>query len=277
VLSLASEESLIQALSSPAPSANLLSMTVVHKAAQSPADAAILSTMGELVAAFVRRWLVAPQVEVGQKGGKVLGDLLDVDCELPPPPPSSSADAGMQVVLRKVPGQGKLWRRVFGDPAVYGLILGVCSGQDPATADDEKQLSLAQGRLLRVLPHLAALNFRAVASPNPTAVGLVSRTSSSLLQFAALHMIDGDDELMRLSLVDFFEAFVSLMRVTDYSTYKVETIRSLVREAAAADSHLKDALLTLPDRTVPEEADDLRRWLREIMPGEAVRIDGRWV
>jgi ATP phosphoribosyltransferase regulatory subunit HisZ len=97
----------------------------------------------------------------------------------------------------------------------------------------------------------------------------------SLLQFAALDMVDKSDVLMALSLIDFFEAFVSVTRVSPHTAGKVEAIRALLREAMAGDDMLKAALLSLPDRTVEEEADDLRRWLREILPGESVRVAQR--
>jgi hypothetical protein len=286
VLSLASEESLIQALDSPAPAANILAMTVLHKAAASPAAAAILSAMPQLVAAFLRRWLAAPQVEIGQKGGKVLGDLLDIDCELPPPPRPSVRDAPRtELVLRKAPGQAKLWRLLFLEKSAYMFLLALCSGRHPDTTDPH-QLSLAQGRLLRILPRLSALNFQAVSRSAFTATTPVHltnghdgdsspagpRSGEGLLQFAALRMVDKSDVLMHLSLVDFFEVFVSLMRVTERSVHKLETIRAIVAEAVAEDQELKEALVSLPDRTVEEEADDLRRWLREVMPGEPVRL-----
>ncbi|KAK3688641.1 hypothetical protein B0T22DRAFT_160263 [Podospora appendiculata] len=287
ILTLASEESLVQALDSPAPAANLLAMTVVHKAAASPADAAILSVMTSLIAAFLRRWLAAPQVEVGHKGAKVLGDVLDIDCELPPPPPSPTTTPQTDLVLRKSPGQGKMWRRIFNDKAMYTLLLDLCAGRHVDTHGDAHQLSLAQARILGLLPRLAALNFPAVSRSDftaPTPVHFTNgqgdsapaftilRPGEGLLQFAALRMVDKSDVLMHLSLVDFFEVFVSLMRVTEFSSYKLDTVRAMVRQATATDPVLKEALVSLPERTVPEEADELRRWLQEIMPGETVRV-----
>lgn len=190
------------------------------------------------------------------------------------------------VVLRCVPGQGKLWRRLFHDREIYSVVIGLCSGRDADTAHDAKQLSLAQGRLLRVLPRLAALNFGAVSSlpsfsptgPSPLTNGttLPRGLDTSLLRFAALDMVDTNDELMALSRVDFFEAFVSVLRVTPYSPAKVEAIRALLRDATAGDEILRQALVSLPDRTVPEEAEDLRRWLREVLPGESIRVAGQW-
>jgi hypothetical protein len=85
-------------------------------------------------------------------------------------------------------------------------------------------------------------------------------------------MVAKEDVLMHLSLVDFFEALVSLLRVTEPSALKVETLWALLGEATAGDEVLREALLSLPDRTVEEEAEDLRRWLGEVMPGEEVRL-----
>jgi hypothetical protein len=301
ILQLASPDELIQALESPAPAANLLAMTILHKAAASPQQVTMLSNISHLVAAFICRWLAAPQVEVGQKGGKVLGDLLDIDCELPPPPPPTRPVdvAHTELSLRKAPGQGTLWNLLFRDATMYTLLLDLISGRHPDTAHNTHQLSLAQGRVLRILPRLASIDFRAVSHSDitpPTPLHLTNGTSTNtstsngahpsssstdshpprpgegLLQYAALRMVQKEDVLMHLSLVDFFEALVSLMRVTEPSALKVETLRALLGEATAGDDVLRDALLSLPDRTVEEEAEDLRRWLLEVMPGEAVRL-----
>ena len=292
VLSLASEESLIQALESPVPSANILAMSIVHKAAATPADVAILTGMPALVSAFLWRWLTSPQVEVGQKGGKVLGDLLDIDCDLP----LSPADASLvrdQVLLRRAPGRGKLWQSLFRDQEAYGLLVALVAGKHPDTRGDERQLSLAQGRLLRILPRLASLNFNMVTqSPfpalnpvhatnghtyDPSGQRQTPRQSEGILQFAALRMVDTRDMLMQLSLVDFFEALVSLMRVVEHTAYKTETLRALIREASANDPSLRPSLLSLPERTLPEEAEPLMAWLQELLPAEAVRIEGHWL
>ncbi|KAK3991055.1 hypothetical protein QBC44DRAFT_324156 [Cladorrhinum sp. PSN332] len=305
ILQLASEESLITALGSPSPQVNLLALTILHKAASSPGDAAILSVMPSLFSALITTWLASPQVEVAQKGLKVLGDLLDVDCPLPPPPPPPPISSGItptysELVLHKAPGKGLLWNLLFNSEEVYSLLLDLISGRHPATAaGNSHQLSLAQGRALRILPRLACLNLEGISRSGLGVIPAlpvrvpnghhsvegeeeeeekkeepeVSRPTpgEGLLQFAALHMIDKQDVLMHLSLVDFFEAFVSLMRLTEYSAYKVEVTKRLLREALRNDEVLKEALVTLPDRTVEEEAEGLRRWLVEVLPEGVVR------
>ena len=292
-------------------------MTVLEKAARTPQDAARLAEIPALVAEFLSRWLLSPHAQVGAKGRRVLGDLLDTDCPLPPPSDPTSPPVQMRIVQRRRPGLGKLWGLLLGDSSIYGLLVDICSGRrlpDPATNGTgtgtgtgsrvEDQVTLAQGRLLDVLPRLGALDLRSIAESDlPTgrpvhatngngvaepdgrssaaaaaaavaAAPVPSHPRDGLLHFAALHMVDKRDDLMHLNLIEFFEGFVSLMRVTEYSAYKVETIRALLRRATSADERLTAALQGLPDRTVPEEADELRSWLREVLPRGSVRVSG---
>ena len=244
-------------------------MAVLEKAAKSPSDAAILSVMKNLVENFIMQWLSAPQVEVGEKGSKVLGDLLDVDCELPPP--TETSVHGMEIALRKAPGQGMMWRRILHDREIYGLILSLCTAGPHQKGDgglDDHQLTLAQGRLLRVLPRLAALNLAAVARtdfPDLNQRFTGANDDGGLLFFAALRMVDKEDMLMHLNLIDFFETLLSVQRVTPYSVHKSETLRKLFRTAAEGDIGLRNAIFTLHERTVPEEAGQLKQCIADIV------------
>ncbi|KAH0440853.1 hypothetical protein CcaCcLH18_02196 [Colletotrichum camelliae] len=265
-LQLADESSLISALRSPAPSANLLALAILEKAAATPSDAAILSLMPKVVLELLRRWLSSPQVEVGEKASRVIGDLLETDCELPPPAALPNL-TGTDLVRRRAPGQGRMWRRLFHDRELFGLVLSLARGQDPAEEDgvtlSEHQLSLAQGRILRVLPRLASLNIVEVGTSQfPELTG---SNDVGLLQLAALRMVDMEDTLMHLSLIDFFETLVSVMRVAEQSHRTMGILRDLVREASKDDQMLKEALRSLPDRTVPEESEQLRTFIRDIM------------
>ncbi|KAK2028370.1 hypothetical protein LX32DRAFT_720457 [Colletotrichum zoysiae] len=278
-LQLADESSLVAALRSPSPSANLLALAVLAKAAAAPSDAAILSLMPRVVEELLRRWLSAPQVEVGERATRVLGDILDVDCELPPPPAAAAAVSGSppgrELVRRRAPGQGRMWRRIFHDRELFGLVLSLARGHDPDPAADPAaaalsphQLSLAQGRVLRILPRLAALNIAEVAaSPFPDLTGSAAAADDDdgLLQLAALRMVDKSDTLMHLNLVDFFETLLSVMRVADHTHRTMGVLRDLVRRAVEDDDTLRTALLSLHDRTVPEESDALRAFVRDVM------------
>ncbi|KAI5917686.1 hypothetical protein F4810DRAFT_716223 [Camillea tinctor] len=273
ILSLASEEALIEAMRSPAPSANILAMTVLEKASRSPSDAAILAMMNHLVTSFLTRWLSAPQVEVGEKGSRVLGDLLDTDCDTRPP--DGLSVNGMEIAVRRPPGQGLMWRRILHDRDIYGLLLSLCSRGPHQNAEgglSTQQLSLAQGRLLRVLPRLAALNFAAVTRTDFPELNQRYANfdgNGGLLHFAALHMIDREDTLMHLSLVDFFETLLSIQRITPFSTYKMDTLKKLMADAMGQDATLKAAILSLPERTIPEEAEELRQFIEGVIAPEA--------
>ncbi|TDZ49740.1 hypothetical protein CTRI78_v007912 [Colletotrichum trifolii] len=264
-LQLADESSLITALRSPAPSANLLALAILDKAAAAPSDAAILSLMPRVVAELIRRWLSAPQVEVGEKASRVLGDVLETDCELPPP--SALPNLGSEVVRRRAPGQGRMWKRIFHDKELFTLILSLAKGQDPEAEDKmtEHQLSLAQGRVLRILPRLASLNIVEVGTSQFP--DLTGSTEVGLLQLAGLHMVDKSDMLMHLNLVDFFETLLSVMRLAEQTHRTMGILSDLVREATKGDEVLKNALQDLPDRTVPEESDQLRTFIHDVMAG----------
>ncbi|KXJ95146.1 hypothetical protein Micbo1qcDRAFT_24501 [Microdochium bolleyi] len=279
VLSLASEDALVLAMRSPAPSANLLSMAVLHKGARSPGDAAIIAVMKPLMTAFIAQWLGSPDVGVGEKGLRVLGDLLDTDCEARSQDTDDTSSSGQNgsntvVATRKSrpPGQGLVWRRIFQDRDIYSLIMSYCSSHQSSPPLDERQRTIAQGRLFRILPRLAALNLAAVSRSEFadlhqqfSAASRNSESNDGLLQFAALHMIDREDTLLHLCLIDFFNDLVTTQATLPYSAYRIDTLKALVRDATAHDPQLRGALSTLPERTEPEEAEELERFLRSIL------------
>jgi hypothetical protein len=269
VMSLASEEAIIQALRSPAPSANVLGMSIIEKASKTPSEAAILAMMKNVVAGFLTCWLSASQVEVGEKGSRVLGNLMDIDCDTRPADGISLN--GTEIAVRHTPGQGLVWRRLLHDRDIYALLLSLCSPGPHHNAEGgltDQQLSLSQGRILRVLPRLAALNIGAISStefPDLNQRYFQIASDAGLLQIAALHMIDKEDVLMHLSLVDFFETLLSIQRITPYSPVKMSVLKTLLRDATREDEELNSALRDLPNRTIPEESADLAEFLRELI------------
>ncbi|TQV90691.1 hypothetical protein IF1G_10643 [Cordyceps javanica] len=299
VLALADAPSVAAALRSPLPGANRLALAIRCKAARAPADAALLSTLPELVAALVARWLDAPDVGVGERAGLVLGDVLETDCDVvvaalpddragdPHPPAGTNGADGTELVVRqhrhrrrRVPGHGRVWNLIFGSEQIFATIPHLCgSPASPPSSSSSffsesggavptaRQVSLAQGRLLRLLPRLATLNMSAVsrtAFPHlvPLPQTVARAAGHGLLQWAALAMVDKSDVLMHLSLIDFFETHVSIMRITDGAA---DLTRSLVRAATANDEQLKASLRELPDRTVEEEAEPLRVYIQQLL------------
>ncbi|KAM0276421.1 hypothetical protein ACHAQH_006773 [Verticillium albo-atrum] len=295
-LALADDTALITALSSPAPSANLLAMTVIHKAT-TPSDITVLASMPRVLEHFIRRWLSAPQVEVGERGTRVLGDLLEIDSQSPPlrtpreaitingvpwTNGSTNGDSGKEELAdhHKPRGEGTLWRRLTHDVDIYNLLVALPQGRDiSGEVLTEHQTSLAQGRLLRLLPRLAVRDFELVttAPPKPGEDELMGGVDpeaeareSGLLQFVALKMVDKSDMLMHLSLIDFFETLISLLRVRvgeggSNAEHMVQTLRSILSSGMRDDNVLRAAVQNLPERTVEEEAEGLRAFIQRVV------------
>lgn len=262
-LTLASEDALIQALESPAPSANILAITVLAKASRSPSDTAILSIMKGVVGSFVRRWLSTPHVEVGEKATQALGDLLEVDCDRRSSAGIDTKMSGMQ--LAGTPsGQGLLWRRIFQDRDIYGLIFSLCSSKTIGTGEeqlDERQKSLAQGRLLRLLPRLAAFDFHTVTRtqfPEIERQYGLQDGEHGLLFFAMVDMVDKQDILMHLNLIDLFIEFLEKMSTAELTQPTLDYLASLTKKVAGSDGALYKTLEAIgvsPDS--PPELVDL--------------------
>lgn len=268
-LTIADPNALIAALTSPVPGAILLALVIIHKAARTPADAALLSTLPEVVEEVLRRWLDSSDVGVAERAGKVLGDLLETDCDVAIDGVNglSNGDGtpGTDLVKRRVPGHARLWRLILLDRSFLSIIVSLC-----ALENTDRQTTLAQGRLLRLVPRLVALNPRALTQtpfPDllPVPAPLAEKVGHGLLQWAALNMVDTSDILMHLTLIDFYETFVSVMRVTGQSADKDKVVRDLVRTAAQNDEQLKAVLRGLPDRTVEEESEPLARYISQIL------------
>ena len=280
-LTIADPPSLLAALRSPLPGANLLALAILHKAAATPADAAIFSTLPDLVEETVRRWLYSEDVGVAEKAARVLGDALETDCDVLPdlgqnpihgaPVNGVAVSNGVQqqqLVRRTRPrGHARLWNLIIDHQPILSIITGSCSPSDDRTSH---QTTLSQGRLLRLLPRLAALNITALTHTSyPEALPASSPSPSAqrgLLPWAATVMVDKSDILMHLNLVDFFETLVSVVRVAENRTRAADQELSvLVKAAAEDDDRLREALRNLPDRTVEEEAEPLRTYINALL------------
>lgn len=274
-LTIADPPSLITALRSPLPGANLLALAIIHKGAATPGEAALLSTLPDVIEELVRAWLSAADTGVAEKAARVIGDLLETDCEVvgggggaSHPQVNGVANeivfppsAQQQLVRRRrTPGHGRLWGLLFGDRQVFSQILTLCSPHPDRTMN---QTTLAQGRLLRLLPRLATLN---LAPLSTTKFPDLLSDEGGLLRWAALHMVDATDILMHLNLVDFFETLVSVMRVAETRSGETDTqVGLLVRAAVGEDAELETALRSLANRTVEEEAEGLRAYIDELL------------
>lgn len=270
-LSLGGAESLISALQSPLPGANLLALNIIQKAATSPAEVDSLAASPDLVEELLRTWLSSPDADVGGRATRVLGSLLETDCDIIPETSATTkgvngtGSSETELVKRHIPGHASLWRLVIWDRHYLEIIVSLCR---PAIIN--RQATFAQDRLLRVIPRLTALHPRAMAiSPFPELFPLPEYADDSigngLLQWASLSMVDTSDVLMHQTFIVFYESFVSIMRIAGESADKDAIVRNVVKTATSQDQELLQSLRTLPDRTVQEEAELLAKYISRIL------------
>ncbi|KAG6001161.1 hypothetical protein E4U21_004660 [Claviceps maximensis] len=275
-LAIADPPSLLTALSSPLPGANLLALAIIKKAAVSPSDASILSTFPKVVEAMIKCWIATEDVGVGERAARVLGDLLETDCEiLDNGIDEYSPQVGLnhnQVVRRRVAGHGRLWKLILSSRPNLSLIEQHCSfdtkGQAPSRT--AREITISQGRLLRLLPRLCTMDIAVLSRSFCPDLFVLPEAhegdlGQGLLQWTALGMVEKSDILMHLNLVDFFETLVSVMRVSRRSLTLDTFIGKLVKAAVQSDDQLTSALKTLPDRTIEEEAEPLRAYITDLL------------
>lgn len=169
---------------------NLISLHLVQKASQNKADAGLFAASIDTIAALFKLWLSTPDTAVAQKALTVILALLHAD--------------GAQ--LQSEPfHQSLVWRRVFRDRDIYGLMFSICSR---TTAGEEGQMSMrsktvAQARLLDLLLKIDCELVRSSQIPEiETRYGV---ESGGIMEFAAVHMVNyEDDMIMHNTLIDFF-------------------------------------------------------------------------
>lgn len=169
---------------------NLVTLYLLGKASQNKADAGLVAARIDTMAALIKLWLSTPDTAVAQRALNVLSALLLAD--------------GAQ--LQSEPfHQSLVWRRVFRDRDIYGLMFSICSLN---TVGEEGQLSkrnktVAQVRLLDLLVKINCELVRSSQIPEIETTYGVKR--GGILEFAAVHMVDYDDDIiMHTTLIDFF-------------------------------------------------------------------------
>jgi len=218
--------------------------------------------MKGVVENFLRTWLSTPHVEVGEKATKALGDLLEVDCDRRISAGISTKMSGLQLASGMAPGQGLLWRRIFQDREIYDMVFSLLSFDTRGTGAgqlDERQKSLAQARLLRVLPRLAVLDFHTITrSQFPDVEARYGSDEHGILYFAAVKMVDKqEDMLMHITLIDFFAEFLEMMSMTELTKPTMDYLAALVKKVATTDVTLYKSLeaMAMSPETAPELTD----------------------
>lgn len=168
---------------------NLITLHLLEKASQNKADAGLVAASIDTMAALIQLWLSTPDTAVARKALTVLLALLQAD--------------GVQ--LQSEPfHQSLVWRRIFRDRDIYGLIFSICS---LTTVGEEGQLSkrnktVAQARLLNLLVKIDCELVRSSQIPEIETKYGVKR--GGIMEFAAVHMVDYEDDIiMHTTLIDF--------------------------------------------------------------------------
>ncbi|MCJ1469493.1 hypothetical protein MMC07_008126 [Pseudocyphellaria aurata] len=180
-------------LSSPIASFNLSALTLLLKATHNKSDADVVAGRPELVAAVIKLWLRTPETGVSEKAQNVLLGLLRASKQ------GSSHFTSFH--------QSLMWRRVFRDRDMYGLIFSICSLKTLGQPDqpNKRAKTIAQGRLFDFLVEL--VDSEPVRSSQlPEIEAEYGVEDGGLLKFAAVYMVDyADDPLMHVTLIDFFK------------------------------------------------------------------------
>lgn len=187
-------------------SINRLMLYLLEKATQ-PADVATIASWPKVVQAFIHLWLSTSDTGVASQAGRLLVHLLQIDKPTITHPDQRLPEPGT--------GQGLMWKRLFTDRDVYGTIYRDCDLKH--SEQGKGQVTLAQARLLEVLPRLAALDWTALTSTHHNDIeSQHDAAEGRLLSFAALKMVDyKDDVLTHCVLVDFYTELLVTTRPAD--------------------------------------------------------------
>lgn len=188
-------------------SINKLMIYLLSKATR-PSDAATIANRPDVVQALVELWLCTPDTGTAAQAGALIVELLKIDQTF-----ISHPD---QVIPNSGTGQGLMWKRVFGDKDVYGTIFNRCDFRSTDGKLSKNQISLAQARLLDVLPTIADMDWKAVGSSHHADVETEHGvTNGGLLDFAARDMVDLNDVLTHCVLLDFYTSLLAKTRKID--------------------------------------------------------------
>ncbi|KAL1956251.1 hypothetical protein VTO42DRAFT_7511 [Malbranchea cinnamomea] len=187
-------------IKAPSPPINLLVLSLLKKAGNSASHAAIVAGNQDLIISLVELWLSTPVTEVAQAAFHVLSSLLEID--YPGQPKDESRVNGTE--SRGGGGQGLMWRRMFEDKDVYGLLFDICNLTETSRTGHipRRQKTVAQGRLMELVLKAGSLDWLAITKSHFQDVE--SRVGSdSLLNFVACHMVEADDVLLHMTLIQF--------------------------------------------------------------------------
>ena len=215
-------EKLEEGLKSPVTPIQLLILSYLLKAADSPSGAAFVACSPSLTAGLITTWLSTKSTEVADKSLDTITALLDVDS------PSTSTFVVAQAASGEARGQGLLWRRTFSDPQIYTLLYDwtslTHSKHDISTKKGLHQATISQGRLFDFIARLAHIDWTQITTSTLPDVErkfmkgeTVNQPYGGILRYAATDMIDPSDYLMEVLRQDFFVKLLGVAEETNSS------------------------------------------------------------
>lgn len=185
------------------PPINLLALSLLSKAGRAPSDAAIVAGNPELVVSLFELWLSTNSTAVSQAAIDTIWALLEIDLASA----LENVESG-RASLEAYEGQGLMWRRVFTDKRVYGLLFSCCS-LDGEGSLSKRQKTIAQGRLMDLLVKAGRRRWDIISRSQVPDIE-AKYHCSSLLHFAACRMVNTKDVLMHMTLLNFYRELIEI-------------------------------------------------------------------
>jgi len=213
-------EKLEEGLRSPSVPIQLLILSYLLKAADSPSGAAFVACSSSLTASLITTWLSTESTEVADKSLDTISALLHVDS------PSTSTFVVAQAASGEVHGQGLLWRRIFSDAQIYTLLFEwtslTNSKHTVSTKKGLQQATISQGRLFDCIARLAQIDWSQITTSSLPDVerrfmkgDASTQPFGGILRYAATDMIDPSDYLMEVLRQDFFVKLLGVAEETN--------------------------------------------------------------
>lgn len=179
------------------PPINLTTLSLLEKATYRKSDIDIVAGKADVVAALIKLWLCTPDTAVAGRAHEVIEGLLLVD------------EGENTMSDSEIMDEGLMWRRILRDKDIYGSIFSICSlstaGQEGPLSRREKTVS--QARLLDLLLKIDSNPVR--TSQIPEIERNFGVNHGGLLHFAAIHMVDyQDDVMMHMTLIEFYANYL---------------------------------------------------------------------
>ncbi|KAK6343062.1 hypothetical protein TWF718_008438 [Orbilia javanica] len=212
LLTLTTPAEILPTLTFPNAHIQLMGLKLLQKSTASPSEARSLASHPELVAAIVNLSLVASNTDVADLAARTLLELLSIDKVGP---------GGV--------GEGLIWRRVFGDKDIYQSFFDNCSWRNKSASMSRAEKTLAQARLLSMIPKMAGMNWETVSRshfPQVEAQFEGEGTLDGLLGFATAMVEMEFDVLMYMTIIEFYSEFLLVSPTLERGTSAGDKIYS---------------------------------------------------